>query len=238
MNERDIQRMILEGRVSEAERKIRTQLLNTPESADLFYLLGVAYHLQGKVGAAIQTLKKSLECSPKHTDAAICLSVILNDIGRYDEAKQVFEKANQSIAQQNAGLDSEIDRKFSIKHLELADLYFRYRRFDEAIEEYGRAIALDPKHFEIRIRRARAFQKKGYAARAISELEQIKAESPRFIPARIQLGLMHYTQGQILDAELEWEQVLEIDPSNKEVLAHLQMCKEARSNTERPMASL
>ena len=42
---------------------------------------------------------------PKHTDAAICLSVLFNDIGKYDEAKKVFEQANQSITIKQASGD-------------------------------------------------------------------------------------------------------------------------------------
>jgi tetratricopeptide (TPR) repeat protein len=134
-------------------------------------------------------------------------------------------QANQSVLLKQVGDDLQIDRRFSIKHFELGDLYFRYRRFDEAIEEYSKAIALDPDQIEMRVKRAKAFAKKGYITRAIQDLQQLKVERPNDLTVRIQLGLLHYSQGNVLDAELEWESVLEIDPVNREAIAYIDMVR-------------
>jgi tetratricopeptide (TPR) repeat protein len=211
-----------------AEALIQTWIQREPESADAFYHFGVLYYFQGQPGKAIEALRKALHYESKHTDAAICLSVVLNDIGKYDEAKQVFEKANQSVAHQRSGDDLESNRKFAVKHLELADLYFRYRRHDEAIEEYSKAALLDSTLLDIRIRLAKVYSKKGFVTRALQELQQLKNEHQDFIPARIQLGLLHYSQGNVLDAELEWEGVLQKQPAHREAVAYLEMAKESR----------
>jgi tetratricopeptide (TPR) repeat protein len=229
--DRQIQDLLMRREFPQAGVMIRDKLAQDPQSADAFYLLGVFHHLQGELPQTIENLKKALAIDPRHTDAAICLSVLFNDIGRYDEAKAVFEQANQSVVHKRAGDDFGIDRKFAVKHLELADLYFRYRRYDEAIEEYGKAAFLDPSALDIRIRRAKAFAKKGYVSRAMQELQQLKHEYARFIPARIQLGLLHYSQGNVLDAELEWESVLQIQPNNREAAAYIEMAKQARVRT-------
>ena len=142
-----------------------------------------------------------------------------------EDAKKVFEQANQSVAHKRIGEDLGIDLKFAVKHLELADLYFRYRRYDESIEEYSKAAGLDPTNLEARIRRAKAYSRKGYVSRAMQELEQLRNENPGFIPARIQLGLLHYSQGNQLDAELEWESVLQSNPDNKEARSYLEMSR-------------
>ena len=60
----------------------------------------------------------------------------------------------------------------------------------------------------------------------MQELEQLKNETPAYTPARIQLGLLHYSQGNQLDAELEWESVLNIDASHREARAYLEMSRE------------
>jgi tetratricopeptide (TPR) repeat protein len=151
--------------------------------------------------------------------------VILNDIGRYSEAKKIFEQANQSVFLKQVGDDLQIDRRFAVKHFELGDLYFRYRRFDEAIEEYNKAILLDPATADMRIKRAKAFAKKGFITRAIQDLQQLKSERPSDLAVRIQLGLLHYSQGNALDAELEWESVTEMDPVHREAIAYLELLK-------------
>ncbi len=91
-----------------------------------------------------------------------------------------------------------------------------------------KAALLDPTTFEIRIRLAKAYAKKGFLTRAMQELQSLKHEHPEYAPARIQLGLLHYSQGNVLDAELEWEGVAELEPGNREAQAYLEMAKQAR----------
>ncbi len=227
--DRRIQDLISRRQYDDAERLIRSWEREEPDSADPHYFLGVMSSFKGQLGQGVEHLRKALSLDPRHTDAAICLSVLFNDIGRYDEARRVFEQANQSVVHKRVGDDPSIDRKFAVKHLELADLYFRYRRYSEAIEEYTKAITLDPTAHELRIRRAKAYAKKGFLTRAMQELQQLKNEQPRFAPARIQLGLLHYSQGNLLDAELEWEGVLEIDADHREARAYLEMARKTRS---------
>jgi len=221
----EIHKKILQRNYSDAELMLEQGLITEPDNADYFYLRGLMRSYQGKLVDSIEDLKRSLHYDPKHTDAAVCLSVILNDIGRYDEAKKIFEQANQSVFLKQIGDDAQIDRRFSVKHFELGDLYFRYRRFDEAVEEYNKAILLDPQSIDIRVKRAKAFAKKGFITRAIQDLQQLKVERPNDLTVRIQLGLLHYSQGNVLDAELEWESVLEIDPVYREAIAYLDLIK-------------
>ncbi len=232
-DDKHIQELISKQDFRQADHLIQEKLKSEPGSADAFYLAGVSHYFQGRIGQAIEAFRKSLSIDPRHTDSAICLSVMLNDIGKYDDAKRVFEQANQSVAHKRLGDDLGVDKKFAVKHLELADLYFRYRRYDEAIEEYGKAALLDPTTLEIRIRRAKSFAKKGFITRAIQELQQLKNEHPDYVPARIQLGLLHYSQGNILDAELEWETISEIEPDNREAQAYLEMARQTRLKPNR-----
>ena len=226
--DKQIQDLLSHRDYANAEVMIRNKLEHEPESADGHYLMGVLHYFQGQVGQTIENLKKALAIDPRHTDAAICLSVLLNDIGKYEDARKIFEQANHSVVHKRNGVVSGVDQKFAIKHLELGDLYFRYRRYDEAIDEYGKAALLDPTTLDIRIRRAKAYAKKGFLTRAMQELQSLKGERADYAPARIQLGLLHYSQGNILDAELEWEAIKKTDPSNREALAYLEMARQAR----------
>jgi tetratricopeptide (TPR) repeat protein len=224
----EIQELLAQKNYLQAEALIRHHIKNQPNDAEGHYLLGVMYYFQGKISQTVDSIQKALSLNPHHTDAAVCLSVLLNDLGKYDGAKQVFEQANQSINKTNFTGDPGTDKKFAVKHLELADLYFRYRRYDEAIEEYNKAVHLDPTALEIKIRRAKAYAKKGFLTRSMQELQQLKREHPNFSPARIQLGLLHYSQGNLLDAELEWESVFQLEPKNREAQNYLEMSKKTR----------
>ncbi len=227
-NDRKIQELIHQRNFADAQRLIQQKIEGEPHNPDGYHLEGVLFSYTGKIGKAIESFRKALKIDPKHTDTAICLSVLLNDIGRYDEAKKVFEHANTSIAEKRPGDDRAVDRKFSVKHVELADLYYRYKRFDEAIEEYSKAIQLDPKNLEVFIKRSKAYYKKGFVSRAIQELQTLKKENPGYTRVRIQLGLFHLNQGNVLDAELEWETALEFDPNNKQIKDYLKLAQSKR----------
>ncbi len=226
--DQEIQELLNQRHFDKAKTLIDGWIEQEPDSADAFYFLGVAFYFQGQLGQTVEHLKKALSLDPHHTDASICLSVLYNDIGKYDDAGKVFEQANQSVSQKEKSGTDEVDKKFAVKHLEIADLYYRYRRFDEAIEEYSKAILLDPSTLDIRIRRAKAYAKKGFSTRSLQELQQLKREHPDFLPGKLQLGLLHYSQANILDAELEWEGVLEQEPMNREALAYLEMARKNR----------
>jgi len=221
----EIQSKIQERKFDEAESLIATAIYHEPDSADLYYFRGLLSSYQGKLTQSIEDLRHCLKNDPRHTDAAVCLSVILNDIGHYDEAKKIFEQANQSVFLKQVGDDTQLDQKFAVKHFELGDLYFRHRRFDESIEEYNKALILDPANTETRVKRAKAFAKKGFLTRAIQDLQQLKIERPNSTMVGVQLGLLHYSQGNVLDAQIEWESVLEIDPVNREAIAYLELLK-------------
>lgn len=223
----EVQGLISKRQFHDAEKLLREKLKQEPTHPEAFYLLGVSNYFQGQIGMAVENLKKALELNPKNTDAAICLSVVLNDVGKYSEAKKAFDQANLTISSRQAS-DLEIDRKFAVKHLELGDLYFRYRRYDEAIEEYTKSTQLDPTTFDTRIKRAKAYSKKGLNTRALQELTELKAELPSYLAPRLQIGLLLYSQGNVLDAELEWETALALDPNNRELHTYLSMAKRAR----------
>lgn len=229
--DKEIQILLNQKDFVRAESLIREKQGRDPNSADAHYLMGVLRYFQGSVGPTITSLKRALEIDPRHTDAAICLSVLMNDLGKYDEAKKIFDQANQSVVHRREGVVSGVDLKFSVKHLELGDLYFRYRRYDESIEEYSKAALLNPVHFEIRIRRAKAYARKGFVSRALQDLQSLKHDHPEYLPSRVHLGLLHYSQGNLIDAELEWEEILRRQPDHPEAIAYLTMIRRSREGS-------
>ena len=205
-----------------------------PNHTEAFFYMGNIFHIEGDLGKAIKAFNKVIALDPNHTDASISLSVILNDIGQYEEAQKIFEKANTKVKNQDRGVtDPHINKKFSLKHFEIAEMYFSYQRFDEALFEYNKAIGLDPENFEIRIKIAKVYSKKGYLSKAFEELRRLKSEAPSYIPARIALGLLHYGRGNTIEAQTEWQGALNKDPSNPELQMYLNLSSDATETTLR-----
>lgn len=191
------------------------------------HLKGMVYYLQNNLTKSIDSFKAVLNLDPKFTDSAISLSIIYNDIGRYDEAKKVYNIANQSLALKRHGSDGSLDRNFALKHIEIGDLYFKYHRYDEALEDYLKAVRLDPLQVELRLKLAKVYAKKGFITRAVQELRQLCSDNPSFAQGRIHLGLMYFSLGNVIDAQQEWEKALAIDPSNTEIHTYLDMAHKA-----------
>ncbi len=194
-------------------------------------LLGTCHYFEGQPARSIECFKKILAIDPKYTDAAISLAVMYNDIGKYDEASRIYRVANQSLQLKKAGADEILDRKFAIKHIELGDLYFKCHRYGEAFEEYSKAIKLDPSELRVRVKLAKVYAKKGLISRSSQELQLLCHEHPGFLEGHIQLGLMFFSQGNVIDAQAEWKRVLAQDPCNPEVKAYLEMARNASETT-------
>lgn len=127
--------------------------------------------------------------------------------------------------------DKHINKKFASKHFELADLYLSYNRYDEALFEFNKVVALDSENLEARIKIAKVYAKKGFLAKALEELRTLRNEQPAFAPARIALGVLHYGNGNIIEAQTEWEKVLLKDPFNAEATMYLNLSRTATETT-------
>ena len=198
------------------------------KNSEAYFLMGNIFHIQGNLGKAVKAFNKVLEIDPNNTDASISLSVILNDIGRYEDAKQIFDKANEQVKNEPDGIkDPHVNRKFSQKHFELAELYLSYNRYEEALFEYNKVLTLDPSNLESRIKIAKVYSKKGYMAKAMEELRKLKSDNPSYIPARIAMGLLYFGQGNTVEAQNEWQQALMKEPENQELRMYLSLSKDA-----------
>lgn len=205
-----------------------------PEHIQAYFYLGNIFHMKGQIGKAIRAFNKVLSLDPNHTDASISLSVLLNDIGKYEEAKKIYDEADKNVKINTTGItDNHINKKFSLKHFEIAELYLTYNRFEEAIFEYNKAIGLDPEHLELRIKLAKVYAKKGFIAKAFEELKKLKRENPGYSEARVALGLLYYGNGNILEAQNEWQAALYKDPANTEIKMYLELSRSASETNPR-----
>ena len=199
---------------------------------EAYFYLGNIFYMSGDLGKAMKAFHRVLALDECHTDAAIALSVLYNDIGRYQDAKKIFDAANERVKNKSKHdaaqiEDVHINKKFSAKHYELAEMYLSYARYDEALFEYNKACALDPDNLAARVRIAKVYAKKGFTAKAFDELRKLKNEHPQYLPGRIALGVFHYGNGNIIEAQNEWRKVLGQDPQNSEAAMYLNLAKAA-----------
>lgn len=228
------QQLIDEARAAfiEGDYKTAEPILNQPtllnsKNPEVLQMLATIYYDQGKFNKAIATFKRALEIEPSYTDAAVGLSIILNDIGRYDEAKKIFEEARALLDQKKHAVTPDINEMFSHKHAELADMYLQYKRYDESAEQYVRAIALSAKKVDLTLRLAECYIQAGQKEKAIKELKTLLNYDPRLTAPRLKLGLILYNSHHIAEAVDQWENILRYEPKNQEALRYLKMAQAA-----------
>lgn len=217
--------------------EILEQVIKSPSAniVEAYFLLANIYHVQGRIGKALPTFKKVLEIDPAHTDAMVSLSVILNDIGQYEEAKKFFELADSKIKKNASGIvDPHVNKKFSELHNELAQMYETYRRYDEAIIEYKKAIALDSESLHLKYKVAKVYYKRSDFLTAKDELQKLKQMNPSFHQASLLLGEILCAEGKLLDAHREWNRVLAQDPNNTEAKMLLNFAKDVKEISLNP----
>src|SRR6185312_8337434 len=159
-----------ENKYSLAEPLLNQLILKNAKSAEVFHMLGTIYYDQGKFNKAIRAFRRALELEPTFTDASVGLSIILNDIGKYEEGKKVFEEARDLLNKQSANEDLYINEKFSHKHDELGEMYFHHTRYKEALEQYYNALSLSSRKPELTMKIVECFARLQEADKAVKEL--------------------------------------------------------------------
>ncbi len=232
------QQLIDEARVAfiEGDYKTAEPLLNQPtlinsRNTEVFQMLATIYYDQGKFNKAIKTFKRALEIDPGYTDAAVGLSIILNDIGRYDEAKKIFDEAKALLDSKKQSTEPNINEKFASKHAELADLYLQHKRYDESIEQYMKAQNLSTKKADYAVRISECYVQAGQKDNAIKELKSLLHSDPKLVVPRLKLGLIFYNSHHIAEAVDQWENILRYEPNNQEALRYLKMAQAAGVTT-------
>jgi hypothetical protein len=59
----------------------------------------------------------------------------------------------------------------------------------------------------------------------VQEYQLVKQQSPKYVPARVNLGVTLYSLGRRDEAKVEWEAVLAEDPENKSCRMYLDILK-------------
>lgn len=213
------------NKYAEAEPLLNQLILRGTKTAEIFHMLGTIYYDQGKFNKAIRAFRRALEIQPSFTDASIGLSIILNDLGRYEEGRKVFEEAQTMLDRQKTDSDPYINEKLAIKHDELGELYCRYGRTKEGLEQYYKALGLSSRKAELTMKITECFIKLEEFDKAIKELRNLVRDFPTFVTARIRLGQLFYDSGQVPEAVAQWEAVLQRESEHPEAKRLLQQAQ-------------
>ncbi|MEK6698081.1 MAG: tetratricopeptide repeat protein [Nitrospirota bacterium] len=208
-----------------AERHFQQILNINANFADIQNSMGIVYNQTNRLEHAVKAFERALELNPGYTEASLNLAITYGDLGMYEKSREVFERAARFSHTEKKAIDPFVRGKLANEHLGVGKIYQQLGLFDEAIDEYRKALRLSPAFADILTQLGIALRDKGQHDEAIKEFNKAKEVNPQYIPARLHLGITYYSRGFYGLAEEEWRDALTIDPKNSALKTYLNFVK-------------
>jgi len=175
----------------------------------------------GELEESLEQLDAAVRIAPTYAEAHLNRAIVLNSLGRFDEAREAFERAGELDRRDSGRILSDVGNRIAVTHARLGDLYMIAERFEAAAREYTEALEVRPRFLDIRTKLAEALIELDELSRARQELEAILEANPEFTGARLRLGLVLKRQGDREGAAQAWTRCLEEDPDDLRARAYL-----------------
>src|SRR5262249_20297259 len=142
-------------------------------------------------------------------------------------ARQVYAKIRRNDGQGGV-LDPFARGKIANMHADLAQAYSDAGCRQDAIEQLKKAVELCPTFSDLQTKLGSLYRDAGNLGLAREHYEAARDANPRYVPARVLLGVTMLSLGSIDQAILEWREALTIDPENKSAKMYLRMVEAQR----------
>ncbi len=190
-----------EGRHEEAIKIYKEILEIDPQCVQALSQMGSAYLELGKYEQAITIIKQALAIEPDLAMAHNNLGVVYRYQGLDDNAAiEAFQKA------------IEIEPTYLAPYYNLADIYYKTGKVEEAIDLLQTAIKIGPAYPNFHYNLAKMYFQTGMLDKAINELNMAIKLNPQWVEARYGLAVAYINAGRYQDAKLELKKILKINP--------------------------
>ena len=225
--------LLLAGRNGEAEDAARRALAASPSYWAVHNKLGVVYASAGRGGEAIDAFRRAVGLAPDNARSLVNLGSALGAVGRLPEAADAIRRS-LSVEPTAEGFSA------------LGTIEFYRGRFDEAVAEYEKAVALSPRFSTLwanlgDARRwsasARRRAPEAYA-RAIEAANEELRVNPKDIDAHLALAASFAKTDRPTEAAPHVAAALEADPESPDALHQATVCEAASGRTREAAALL
>ncbi len=213
------------GKYTEAEPVLKNVIRIKPDYADVLNKLGIIAHLSSRFKEAAGYFERAVAINPMYTEASLNLAITYNEMGEFKKAQEVFSLAAQIAHPTPSALDPYAARKLANEHYKIGNIYLEFGMYDDAIEQYRKAVGLHPGAADVLTKLGVALRSKGQYEDAVVYFVKAKEINPEYGQAWVQLGLTYYMKGMIGLALEEWESALKYNPRLEEAKTYLTLLK-------------
>ncbi len=232
------------GRLApEAREAVDKALQLAPDRADVRVLSARVLLLEGDPGKALEETQLALSLDPANREAVSLTALLTARAGDVDGAMRILDAGVETVAEadvqrlrQNrisilaeAGQRDRATAELEMLvadypdtlgyQVELAEVYLRVDRVDDAEALMRELIAREPDNPDWRIQLAGLLVRQGRADDAEASLKQAVAEQPDFMPLQLALGGFYDSAGKVDEAMAVYAAIAEAVPRTTDGLA-------------------
>lgn len=164
--------------------------------------------------AAEMVMRNAVEAKPDSRELRYELAEMYAASLRYENALEQFRMTSEMGS--SRPLDAGAERnQLSFIHQRMGQVCTELNRFDEAVEEFRRALEISPELVESRLALAGLLSDRGDVETAITEYERVIGQDSRSAVAWYGLAKAYLRLGQLSDAIGAAQRALAIDPMNR-----------------------
>ena len=194
------------GNLAEAEKIFTDVIAVRPDYFEALNMLGlIKLHRRDFVGA-LQMMGAALRARPKSPEVLLNYGLVLNELGRHDEALDTFD------------LVLSIKRKSIEAHNNRGAVLERLGRDDEALACFERALAVKSNHVDALYNMACVLRKLGRYDEALKCFDRVLLLKPDHANAHNNRGLTLDALNRSDDALAGYDRALKLVPRNVEAL--------------------
>jgi tetratricopeptide (TPR) repeat protein len=191
------------GKVGDREgesRELDTALRLNPQYAEAVLYQGVLWYSEGRFDEGLERIGQAVAIEPLFNQERYRFALRCHEVG--DTARAL---ANLPALMEGAPCDANF-------HAQFADSLVKDGRFDEAIEEYSKALDLAPSYADVHCRYGQALFETGSVEKAAEEFRRAIEINENYVEAHAQLGIALRRLGQENEARAEFKCAVGLDP--------------------------
>ena len=183
INYTDAVNLYRSGQLKEAEAALKQLLIEQPQHADAWHLLGIACYQSEKPALAVQHIKQALALDPRNLD-------YLNNYGLVLRANNQITEALTPLQQALTLRPKDLDIQ-----LNLGNTYLALNQFEQAAGYYRRIVRIQPNKTDVRLALCHCLTTLGNQAHALGHFQQAETYFQEAIPLNTQDATLHYNLG-------------------------------------------